>query len=70
MPVLPPSRLSLFGMIGALSACMPSIDTPEGRRAAYLDCAREQGVPVVGGTIRVRNQADFDRLDACEALPR
>ncbi|WP_161793815.1 hypothetical protein [Jannaschia aquimarina] len=49
---------------------MPALDTPEGRRAAYLDCARDQGVPVIDGRIRVRDNADFELLDACEALPR
>lgn len=47
---------------------MPS--TPEARRAAYLDCARDQGVAVEGGTIVTRSPDDLARLDACEALPR
>ena len=51
-----------------LSACQPS--SPEGRRAAYLDCARSVGVPVERGTIRVRGADDMARLDACEAMPR
>ncbi|MEM7491329.1 MAG: hypothetical protein AAF390_19620 [Pseudomonadota bacterium] len=51
-----------------LAACMPS--GPEARRAAYLDCARDQGVTVEGGTIITRSAADLARLDACEALPR
>ncbi|KIT17636.1 hypothetical protein jaqu_05270 [Jannaschia aquimarina] len=63
-------RLTLFGVLGGLTACMPALDTPEGRRAAYLDCARDQGVPVIDGRIRVRDNADFELLDACEALPR
>ncbi|MEM8848735.1 MAG: hypothetical protein AAGE03_01735 [Pseudomonadota bacterium] len=51
-----------------LTACVPS--TPEARRAAYLDCARDQGVAVEGGTIFTRSVEDLGRLDACEALPR
>ena len=54
----------------ALSACMPSLDTPEGRRAAYLDCARDQGLTVRDGTIVTTSAAELSRLDACRALPR
>ena len=43
---------------------------PEARRAAYLDCARDQGVRVEGGTIRTTGAGDLARLEACEALPR
>ena len=63
-------RLS-FAATGAafvISACVPS--TPEGRRAAYLDCARDQGVTVRDGTILTRSPDELRRLDACEALPR
>ena len=56
------------GMAFVVSACMPS--GPEARRASYLDCARDQGVPVEGGTIRTRSAADLARLDACRAVPR
>ncbi|WP_298436640.1 hypothetical protein [uncultured Jannaschia sp.] len=52
----------------ALVACMPT--GPEARRAAYLDCAREQGVTVRDGTIVTRSAADLARLDACGAVPR
>ncbi|PWJ22091.1 hypothetical protein [Jannaschia seohaensis] len=52
----------------ALTACMPA--GPEARRGAYLDCARDQGLRVEGGTIRTRSAADPARFDACEALPR
>jgi hypothetical protein len=51
-----------------LSACMPT--GPEARRAAYLDCARDQGLAVEGGTIVTRSAEDLSRLDACEAIPR
>ncbi|MFO6464799.1 hypothetical protein ACK8OR_10430 [Jannaschia sp. KMU-145] len=51
-----------------LVACMPT--GPEARRAAYLDCAREQGVTVRDGTIVTRSAADLARLDVCEAVPR
>jgi hypothetical protein len=54
----------------AAAACQPSLDTAEGRRAVYLDCARDQGVPVQDGTIRPRGPRDMRALDACEALPR
>jgi hypothetical protein len=43
---------------------------PEARRAAYLDCARDQGVTVRGGTILTTGPDDLARLDACRALPR
>ncbi|WP_179378245.1 hypothetical protein [Jannaschia marina] len=43
---------------------------PEARRAAYLDCARDQGLTVTDGTIRTTSAAELRRLDACEALPR
>jgi hypothetical protein len=56
-------------MVLPLAACMPATG-PEARRAAYLDCARAQGVAVEGGTILSRSAADLARLDACEALPR
>lgn len=63
------SRAAGFGLgLAALSACMPS--GPEARRAAYLDCARDQGVVVRGGTILSRGPDDLARLDACEAIPR
>ncbi|WP_371156349.1 hypothetical protein [Jannaschia sp. 2305UL9-9] len=51
-----------------LSACMPT--GPEARRASYLECARDQGLTVVDGTIRTTSQADLARLDACQAIPR
>lgn len=51
-----------------LSACMPS--GPEARRAAYLDCARDQGLTVRDGTIVTRSAEDLARLDTCEAVPR
>lgn len=51
-----------------LSACMPT--GPEARRESYLDCARDQGVTVRGGTILTRSAAELARLDACEAVPR
>ena len=57
-------------LAGTLAACMPSLDTPEGRRAAYLDCARDQGLRVEGGTIQTSSAAELTRLDACRALPR
>ena len=69
-------RRALLPPVGAMStallltACMPSLDTPEGRRAAYLDCARDQGLRVEDGTIRTTSAAELDRLGACEALPR
>ncbi|UWQ21677.1 hypothetical protein [Jannaschia sp. W003] len=53
-----------------LGACMATPDTPEARRAAYLDCARDQGVRVEDGTIRTTSRADLQRLEACEAIPR
>lgn len=43
---------------------------PEARRAAYLECARDQGLIVEDGTIRTSSAADLRRLDACEAVPR
>ncbi|MCK0168144.1 hypothetical protein MWU52_11320 [Jannaschia sp. S6380] len=54
--------------LAALATCVPA--GPEARRAAYLDCARDQGVTVRDGTIVSRSAADLRRLDACEALPR
>lgn len=51
-----------------LGGCMPT--GPDARRAAYLDCARDQGVRVEGGTIRSTGPGDLARLQACEALPR
>ena len=51
-----------------LSAC--GATPQELRRAAYLDCARAQGVPVKGGTIRARGPEDMAALDACPAVPR
>ncbi len=54
--------------LAGLAACVPS--GPEARRAAYLDCARDQGVAVRGATIVSRGPDDLARLDACEALPR
>ena len=62
------ARAGAATLLLGLAACMPS--GPEARRAAYLDCARDQGVPVVDGTIRTRGPEDLRRLDACEALPR
>jgi hypothetical protein len=59
--------LALSGAL-ALSACMPS--GPEARRASYLDCARDQGLTVEGGTIRTTSASDLARLDACRAIPR
>lgn len=59
----------LGAALAALSSgCMPS--TPEGRRAAYLDCARDSGVAVEDGTIRSRGPEDLARLDGCQAIPR
>ncbi|WP_299838389.1 hypothetical protein [uncultured Jannaschia sp.] len=52
----------------ALTACMST--GPDARRAAYLRCARDQGVPVRDGTIVSRGPEDLARLDACEAIPR
>lgn len=52
----------------AAAGCMPS--GPEARRAAYLDCARDQGLRVERGTIVTRSAEDLARLDACEAIPR
>ncbi len=49
-------------------ACMPT--GSDARRAAYLDCARDQGLTVVDGTIRTTSGAELARLDACEAIPR
>lgn len=54
--------------LGSLVSCMPT--TPEGRRAAYLDCARDQGVTTRNGTIVSRGPDDLSRLDVCEAIPR
>lgn len=51
-----------------LTACMPT--GPDARRDAYLDCARNQGLTVTGGTIRTSNGSDLRRLDACQAVPR
>ncbi len=51
-----------------LTACMPT--GPDARRAAYLDCARAQGLTVVDGTIQTRTGAELARLDACQAVPR
>ncbi|WP_139176661.1 hypothetical protein [Jannaschia faecimaris] len=56
------------GALMLLSACMPT--GPEARREAYLDCARDQGLTVVDGTIRSTAAADLRRLDACKAIPR
>jgi hypothetical protein len=67
-PVKGSSRLIVLVSAGLATACMPS--TPEARRAAYLDCARDQGLRVEGGTIVTRSAADLARLDACEAVPR
>jgi hypothetical protein len=67
------SPLATVGHIAAafaltsVAACVPN--TPEARRAAYLDCARDQGLVVENDTIRT-SSADLSRLDACEALPR
>lgn len=58
----------LLGSAGMLAACIPS--SPEARRAAYLDCARDEGVTVQDGTIVTRGPEDLTRLDACRALPR
>lgn len=59
----------LLAAVGVFTAgCMPT--TPEARRAAYLDCARDQGLMVTDGTIRTTSQADLTRLDACQAIPR
>ena len=60
--------LAATGAALLVSACMPS--GPEARRASYLDCARDQGLVVEGGTIRTRSAADLERLDACRAIPR
>lgn len=52
-----------------LAACMPADPAAE-RRAAYLDCARAQGVAVEAGRIVTRSPADLGALDACAAPPR
>ncbi|MGB3408905.1 MAG: hypothetical protein WBA67_15595 [Jannaschia sp.] len=52
----------------SLMACVPN--TPQTRRAAYLDCARDQGVAVSDGAIRTTSAADLAKLDACKAIPR
>ena len=62
-----PAGIAL-GAATVLSACVAT--GPEARRNAYIDCARDQGVPVERGTIRIRTQAHLDALDACEAIPR
>lgn len=62
--------LACAGTALLVSACMSTADTPELRRQAYLDCARDQGLTVTDGTIRTTSAADFDRLQACQALPR
>lgn len=61
-------RIAAACALTGVTACMPT--GPEARRAAYLDCARDQGLVVQGGSIRTANAADLSRLDACEALPR
>ena len=60
--------LAATGAALIVSACMPS--GPEARRASYVDCARDQGLDVDGGTIRARGAEDMARLDACQAVPR
>ena len=52
----------------AVTACMPT--GPDARRAAYLRCARDHGVPVRDGTIVSRGPEDLARLDGCKAIPR
>lgn len=61
--------ITALSMATVLIGCV-SQSPEEVRRSAYLDCARAQGVPVEGGTIRARTAADLDALDACEAIPR
>ena len=58
----------VLGAALLLAACMPA-DPQAERRAAYLDCARAQGVEVRGGTI-LADAEGLRRLDACAALPR
>ena len=60
--------LGATGLLLILSACMAT--GPEARRAAYLDCARAQGLRVSDGTIRTGSAEELRRLDACEAVPR
>ena len=62
----PAALLLALAAMGA--GCAPA-DPEAARRAAYLDCARAQGVPVSGGTIRT-GPGDLARLEACAALPR
>lgn len=67
MPLL--GAIVVLAMVSTLlSACVPT--DPETRRAAYLDCARGQGVAVRDGTILSSGAGDLARLDACEPLPR
>ena len=62
-------RILMAASVAAVvSACQPT--GFEARRNAYLDCARDAGVPVRDGTIQVRGPRDMARLDDCEALPR
>ena len=72
MPDLSKAGPGRFVVAGAalltLAACMPT--GPEARRAAYLECARDQGLTVEDGTIRTGSGAELRRLDACEALHR
>lgn len=63
-----PRLVLLAASAAGLAGCMAT--GPEARRAAYLDCARDQGVRVEGGTIRTTGAGDLARLEACEALPR
>lgn len=65
---LSPATVAALVVSAALAGCVAS--GPDARRAAYLDCARKQGVPVERGTIQVQSQAHWRALGACEALPR
>ncbi|WP_308916050.1 hypothetical protein [Jannaschia sp. LMIT008] len=59
---------AVIALTPALAACMAT--GPDARRAAYLDCARDAGFAVRGGTIVVGPRDDLRNLDACEAIPR
>jgi hypothetical protein len=64
--LVPPGAALAVGLM--LGACVQA--GPEERRAAYLDCARAQGLEVEAGTIVTRSAQELSRLDACRALPR
>lgn len=60
--------VALAALTSTLAACLAT--GPEARRAAYLECARDQGLTVQGGTIRTTGPEELARLDACRAEPR